>query len=266
MNDIKYAIVTDLDGTFLNSESKPAPANLEAIERFKAAGNYFTIATGRNKIKWVDYANAPVILCNGAYMYDPATDEIINKHSFDGAPAYSILCELHAKFPGPMIRYTDDRDLHYLFKEGEKDDIGDRWYKIVFESASPSPRDTAYKRADLSDICEYLEKNYGDAFRYNFSSPGLFEMLQHGSSKGISIGDLRDYFKGRGENVVICAAGDYENDVEMLDAADIAVCPSNALPSVVEMVRKRAEKGSGIIAADNDSGTIADLADRLLAR
>lgn len=256
----KLCIVTDLDGTFLNSESQPAPRNLEAIERFKTAGNYFTIATGRYAIKWSKYANAPVILCNGAFMFDPSDGKILNKRSFDGAPLYKILEKVHDRFPKCLPRYTDDRDIHYLKFDGS-DDIGDKWYKVVFESQETDPnRDTKYKRADLSDICEYLQESLGELYRYNFSSPWLFEVLQNNASKGISIGDLKEYFKARGEEVTIYAAGDYENDIEMLDAADVAVCPCNALPSVREMLEARKDRdGSAIIAADNDYGTIYDL-------
>ena len=260
----KYVIVSDLDGTFLNSDSRPAQKNLPAIEKFKEAGNFFTIATGRYSIQWSVYANAPVILCNGAFMHDPQTGDILNERSFEGAPMYEILKDINAKFPDSFVRYTDRRDIHYLNFD-KNDDIGDMWYKVVYESIRSGSRDTNYRRADLYDIFEYISSKHGSRFRYNFSSPHLFEVLQPQASKGISIGDLKVYFKKRGIDTEIYAVGDYENDIEMLEAADVAVCPSNALPEVVEMVRQRAEKdGSGIIAATNDSGTIADLIEKIM--
>jgi HAD superfamily hydrolase (TIGR01484 family) len=247
----KIVIVSDLDGTFLNDHSIPAERNIAAVEELKKAGHYFTIATGRYAIKWSAYANAPIILCNGAFMYDPATGKKINEHSFNGAPLYAILREVKEKYPRPRVRYTDNRDVHFLF-ENEKDDIGDMWYKVVYESSCRDP-DEAMK--ELSQIKTYFTESYGDRFTYNFSSPWLFEVLQPGVSKGASIGYLRDYFAARGEDVIIYAAGDYENDIEMLRCADVPVCPCNALPSVLSEVKNM----NGIIVGDNNGGLIADL-------
>jgi hydroxymethylpyrimidine pyrophosphatase-like HAD family hydrolase len=91
MDNKKIVIVSDLDGTFLNSQSVPAERNIAAVDALKKAGHYFTIATGRYAIKWSKYANAPIILCNGAFMYDPATDIKINEHTFSGAPLWEAL-------------------------------------------------------------------------------------------------------------------------------------------------------------------------------
>ncbi len=259
----KYVIVSDLDGTFLDSTSNPAPRNIKAIKKFKEAGHYFTIATGRYAIKWSEYVNSPIILCNGAFMYDNTTGEILNEKTFDGAPMYEILTDINKMFPLSKPRYTDRRDIHYLKFDGT-DDIGDMWYKVVYESTQTSEKDTLFRRADLYDIYEYVKEKYGNRFRYNFSSPCLFEILQHGASKGISLVDLKEYFSKKGIETIIYAVGDYENDLEMLEAADIAVCPSNSLPEVLDMVSMRRDlDGSGIITADNNSGAIADLIEKI---
>ncbi|MBR6725698.1 MAG: HAD family phosphatase [Clostridia bacterium] len=263
-NDKKYVIVSDLDGTFFASNGEPTQNNLAAVERFKKAGHCFTIATGRFKNKWCECANAPCILANGTFMLDVTNGKIINERTFESKSAYELLKEIRDVFGDIRVRYTDRNDVHYLFASGDEDEFGEQWYKIVFESVRESENDTPYMRADLLAMSDYLRKNYPDRFRYNFSAPFLFELLQHGASKGVCIGDLKDYFKDRGEDVTVVAVGDYENDMEMLAAADIAACPSNALPSVLEYVESRLQKGSGIIVSDNDSGAVSDLVDKLL--
>lgn len=255
MKNKKIVIVSDLDGTFLNDDSVPAERNITAVETFKQKGHYFTIATGRYAIKWSDFANGPVILCNGAFMYDPRSGIIINEHAFYGKPLYDILCDVHRKFPGLAIRYTDNRDIHYLFANNE-DDIGEMWYKVVFESSFSEP-DKA--NTELAEVKDYLLQNYRDKFHYIFSSPWLFEILQPGVSKGAALNDLRGYFASRGEDVVIYAIGDYENDLEMLRCADVPVCPANALPSLKEEV----ENMGGMVVSDNNEGAVADLIDRI---
>ena len=265
MADKKYLIVSDLDGTFFASNGIPTDNNLSSVERFKDAGHYFAIATGRFTNKWCECANAPCILANGAFMLDVAGGKVINERTFESKGAYELLREIKAEFKDIRVRYTDKNDIHYLFTSEKADEISDRWYKIVFESVKESENDTPYRRADLVAIRDYLRKNHSDRFRYNFSAPNLFELLQSGASKGVCIADLREYFKNRGEDVTIVAVGDYENDMEMLAAADIAACPSNALPEVIEYVKQRVQKGSGIIVKDNDSGAVSYLIDILLS-
>ena len=70
-------IITDLDGTFFGKDSRLVPRNLEAVERFKAGGGFFTLATGRmhcNMMKDLPVAaelvNAPMSACNGALLCD----------------------------------------------------------------------------------------------------------------------------------------------------------------------------------------------------
>ena len=43
---------------------------------------------------------------------------------------------------------------------------------------------------------------------------------------------LRQVYSTDEKRATIIAVGDYENDIEMLKAADIAACPDNAMESV----------------------------------
>ena len=70
-------IATDLDGTFFGNESKLIDKNLSAIKYFTDNGGHFTIVTGRmlyNVLKpfpnAADYVNIPIIVCDGACIYD----------------------------------------------------------------------------------------------------------------------------------------------------------------------------------------------------
>ena len=76
MTDVKgLIIVTDMDGTLLDRRSRVPEVNLRAIDRFRAAGGRFTIASGRygktvNELfpGYVGYINAPAIFCNGSVI------------------------------------------------------------------------------------------------------------------------------------------------------------------------------------------------------
>ena len=81
--DLKHLLlISDLDGTLLPSDKRIPPEDLEIIRQFQAAGGRFTIATGRTYEAASVYLeqvqpNAPVILYNGAMLFDPVKKQPI---------------------------------------------------------------------------------------------------------------------------------------------------------------------------------------------
>ena len=79
-------IASDIDGTILWNSSYINPKNFEKLQYFCENGGHFTLSTGRNHndifsimAKLRDYVNAPCILCNGSYLYDTQTKEILKR-------------------------------------------------------------------------------------------------------------------------------------------------------------------------------------------
>ena len=60
------------------------------------------------------------------------------------------------------------------------------------------------------------------------------------------------------EGFTFIAVGDFDNDIEMLDAADYAVCPQNAADSA----KAHADL---VLSRTCEEGTMAELIDRILA-
>lgn len=84
-----YLLVSDMDGTLLNSKGKLSEENKKAIEYFVDNGGQFTLATGRmlpsikrhiHKMK----VTLPVIMYNGTKVYDFNSDEVIWGKVFRG--------------------------------------------------------------------------------------------------------------------------------------------------------------------------------------
>ena len=74
-------LAVDYDGTIRPFHSPAVPEeNRRAARRFMEQGGLFTLATGRDQCSWYSLrhsveVNGPVILNNGAQIFDPVTDE-----------------------------------------------------------------------------------------------------------------------------------------------------------------------------------------------
>lgn len=246
-------IVTDLDGTFFGKHGAPIERNLAAVERLKAQGGHFTVATGRTNLnlkhKWSDAANlvnAPIVGCNGAMLYDLRTDRMIDGRLMDRDHVMELVEFMLCEYPdlGSRISVEDgflsspeqrrrcpevDGDLNKVFPakvfelpEEEWLSVND-WYKVVVRG-TPERTDIFRAAAEAKWPGRFVTSKSGAAY-LEFQAPD--------TTKATMLPALREYVeKQTGVPVKIYACGDYENDLTMLAAADVAVCPSNALDCV----------------------------------
>ena len=264
------AILTDLDGTFLSSELRVVARNVEAIEYFKSEGGRFSLATGRmhyNLDRLIpcvsQLTNSPSILCNGTYLYDFAEGKVIAENFME--PDVSLRAALYVKKQFADVHTRISRREGYLIfandtytvKELERYGIdayealpedqwsGERWYKMVISGAAE--RVNAVETA----LCFA----FPDVFEYNRSRATTLELQMKGTNKSSLLGAYRDFLARKGEDRCVYMCGDYENDRAILSAADVAVCPDNALPNIKAVCR--------YCLGSNDEGVVADLIETL---
>lgn len=239
-----YLIASDLDGTLFDKSSHIAPGNLEAIERFRAGGGLFTVNTGRTHhsircaIQDVEgLVNAPIVHCNGAYLYDFHKKEFLSEQIMPEANTRALLDFLLTKHPEmpframarhqiryytPPGRTLSDVAAHFADPDAFCDDPTDTWpmedwYKLVLLDAKD------VKEQIVHEITAHTGLEYG----FTASGASILEIQTRGCDKALGIEKLRHHHppaKGR----CIIACGDYDNDVPALAAADIAICPENA--------------------------------------
>ena len=266
-------ILTDLDGTFFGDHATVVPRNVEAIERFKAAGGFFSISTGRvhtgleKNIPGIGtLVNAPMACCNGAQLYDVRIRKTLEEKPMDPARSTALLRYLSEKYADAFYRISVPEGMLVTpdsaarserlqlemrnsssFIIRDWDGLSDyTWYKIVFRGDS-----------DLLDVMrkDAIRAGFGE-MTFSKSAPTFFEVQGPGVNKGAMIPSLKAYCKAvSGKDVRVYACGDYENDIPMLRTADVSVCPANAIDSVKEM--------ADMCLCGNNEGLIADLIERL---
>ncbi len=190
--------------------------------------------------------NAPVIMANGAILYDAEKDETFGEICFDGKFARKVVREVLSRFHGiSWVVYSDSGEL--LAGIPPEKVPGDRWRKMRFESADP---------AEIEACHRMLLENYGHLYNCTRSWYTITEIVDKTASKGNSIALERSYFRERGiDPLTVCAVGDFENDVELLRHADLSFCPENALPAVKAVSQK--------IVCHHRDGAVADVIEYL---
>ncbi|MCH5192708.1 MAG: HAD family hydrolase [Oscillospiraceae bacterium] len=266
MSDFSNIVfISDLDGTLLPDSKVPLEKDMEAIERFKNGGGIFTIATGRiiqaaDQFFDVLKPNAPVILNNGSLIYDTETGERLYNCTLDKA-AKDYTIALMERFPemGVEINLPDriyavrlndwERKhlelTHIPYTEAGIDDIpAEGWCKVLYS--------IAHER--LNEVESYAASMGWDKANFVISGDFLFECLPKDTAKGIAMKELVKIKNW--DSFTIAAAGDYNNDLEMIEYADIGFAPRNAQ----EVVKNAADH---VTAADCNEGFIAEAIDHI---
>lgn len=114
-------IVTDLDGTLLAGGNCIPEGNLTALRRAMDAGVQVVLCSGRMIESTLPIAqrigvNAPMVLFNGAMLYDGAQDRILDSRMIAHADALAVLREIEAAgvyaqaFPGRGYFYETETE------------------------------------------------------------------------------------------------------------------------------------------------------------
>jgi len=264
-------IVSDIDNTFLAHGGVKIPErNLKAIEYFKQEGGRFTFSTGRAIETLIasipnakNIANAPAIMANGAYFYDFEAERSFGDKFLDPHMAFEL-----GKF---VYNYSEDFGMRFSMPGGivygrlPKPPYGAYELSVHKNPTVQTPEqwDTSHcYKLVVRGCCEGLdtmrtdiEKRFDDSFDYVKSDTSFLEILPRDCSKGNALRELVSHYNEQGIALKSYACGDYENDLSMLLAADVAVCPSNACESVKKVCHMEL--------CSCDDGVIADLIERL---
>jgi len=261
-------IVTDMDGTLLNSDKQVSPETLEALQALMRTGARFTLATGRIYRAAKRYADqigitTPLICCNGAVIVDPVTDELlygapipvtIGRQVLEIARRYDVYFHLYDKETiysermEKLIAYfqrisMDHPPEHRVQTELVPDALAlfdqKDIYKIGFHY------DNSERSAEMRREIEAIEGITG----YK-SLDTIYDVLLTGVNKGTALARLCGILGVSREEVM--AFGDNENDLEMLEYAGMGVAMANAEAFVHDVA-------DHVTASNDDEGVLRAL-------
>ena len=244
-------LTVDYDRTLTAPDSTIPQRNLEAIRYFMENGGAFTVNTGRSvpmfRSIWDKVpVNAPLLLYNGSAACDHDTGALSACRPFD-MDLWQTVEALLQMFPHLTVE-VQGRDAHYNFIPNPRwdafnvhnvcphataawgQDLGpflkftlygafhDNTVARLFEA-------TPEERAEIDTAEEALRRRWGDQIEIFRSATRLIDVHAKGVSKATAARNLKERL---GRKILVCV-GDASNDISMLDAADYAFCPADAI-------------------------------------
>ena len=243
-------IVTDLDGTFLNTNHVTIPQeNIDAFRKAHEMGIKVAIASGRTQIltgyileqlPFLDY----LITSNGAITYDMKTGKEVcstllsNKESneiFNILNDYNLLYEIYFKGDCYMnsksyAMFDEDHvspHIYNLLKNfiKEKTDLSEFIGNDGIEKLNILSL-TNKERIELEEKISKISKvAFASSFPMMEGRNGNLEMTADNATKGFAVKGLADALNITKENIM--CFGDGENDCSMLSFADYSFAMAN---------------------------------------
>lgn len=250
-----YLLVSDMDGTLINSKGEISDENINAIESFIKEGGVFTIATGRRIESTRRYLNKlpvtlPIILYNGTKIYDFIKNKTIFEvfleekiknlikklNLYDSSLGIEIYCDEKVYIFNPC-RFTKrfEKKGYTVNYEIPKNIWDKKWTKILILGEE--------KQMDK------LEENFKiilEKVNLIRSGENYLEILPCNISKGYTLKKLCNILKIDESKVI--AVGDNMNDFEMLMNAKYGFCVDNG--------NKKLKDKANYICSSNDKHAI----------
>ena len=261
--------LSDLDGTLLNSDQHTSAFSNETINRLVSEGMLFSYATARSyhtarKVTAGLDARIPLIVYNGAFIINNATQELLHCNLFSKDEADAILADLLHADVSPIVYCLDDKERFAYNADRINDDTRD-----FVNSRRGDDRDTPvdaddalfrkgtfyFTCIDTPDKLTPLYEKYRETFtcvfsRDIYSGAQWLEIMPKTATKAHAALQLK---KLLGCDKII-AFGDAVNDIPLFEAADECYAVRNADDRLKE-------RATAVIASNNDDGVARWLAE-----
>ena len=246
-------IVCDMDGTLLKGEKSIPAKNRQAMRQARERGIDFSVCTGRIQTMTEFYLKdlelkTPVITANGALIWDPVSRETLWDMPMEEDEVFQILhfakvygldyCALTME----MSYFCENnirRQKFELYNQIAKRHGFPPMELMEFDAEFACLRGKKVYKVliyEVEDGQEEFTRKYLDTLKetgYTSSEDRLLDIAHRLVNKGYGLVKLAELLEIPLSSV--CAMGDYENDIPMLQAAGYAVAMGNASDKVKEV-------------------------------
>ena len=233
-------MVSDIDGTLLDSGNRLTPAVVRAIERVRQAGLRVCLASGRSGVLLEPIRRnlgltTPFIACGGAYAADPERGAVILDAPIPQESARRAVTVARAHGLGVLFE-----EPHAAWIEADADTTR-RVLELTGGRVTPtadllSQPGALPRKITLMGGFEALQRTRraldgrDPALHVVFSTAVYLDITLPGVNKGTALERLTRYLGVPLERTV--AIGDGPNDLEMFERAGLSVAMANAPPHV----------------------------------
>ena len=260
-------LVSDLDGTLLNSKSEITDNIKKAVGNLTAAGKRIVISSGRcykststfERELGLDVPGGLGIGFNGGMIYETDTLRVLYERRLSRTLAMEIIAELR-KTGEAIVVYVGERLI--AEKETEeaiayKNHAGLPLEILPFENITQDISKILVKGQPevLNEIEEYMKPIVSDKINMFHSALRLLEFCDTDVHKGAGLRYLCEMLKIDVSRTI--AVGDNANDVSMIEAAGLGIAVANS----EDCVKKAADI---VLPFSNDQDAIVEVISRYI--
>lgn len=246
-------VVTDLDATLLDNNSKISKENIKAIRYLKDKGVQFGIASGRTKYVIKNISNEHGIYDLIDIMIGTNGVEISDKEIISDSRDYylhkDIIMEIYNQFKNYDISMAlYDGDIMYINKVNKYAiiDRDENSYKLIIEPNLEKVINKDYPRLMLigePELLDEISKIMSETKDINYNFFKSYHFFLETVAKDVSKGrTLKLYCETHNIDMKnVLALGDNNNDIEMIALAGYGIAVDNA----TEELKKHAKYITG---------------------
>ncbi|GGB39795.1 hydrolase [Lentibacillus populi] len=243
MENKRYLIALDLDGTLLTDKKEISPRTKQTVMKAKEEGHIVVISTGRPHRASINYykelgLNTPMVNFNGALIHHPYDENWQALHN--PMPKRTALKIVDACYQiGVQNILAEVQDNIYL------DQYDEKILEIFHTTQNDPPFTIGSLKNELKDdptsLLIHPEENHIQKLRNHlddyhaeliehrkWGAPwNIIEIVKKGMNKAIGLKKVAHYYHIPEERII--AFGDEDNDFEMIDYAGVGVAMGNAI-------------------------------------
>lgn len=252
---MKRLFVSDLDGTLLNREAEISAFTANTINAAIDKGLCFTISTARTpttalKILYKLNLQLPIMLMNGAVIYDMKTKQYIKKAVFSDSVVMVLLGLIKVKGLNCFLYGLTDNEFHAYYDSVDSKSLNyfrneqimkyDKKFTEIEDLSLVKDKDIVYCMLrepkdkldglyrDLSVVKGVQTVFYPDIYNEEYY---MLEICSDKASKKNAL----DYLRKEGNYDSVIGFGDNLNDKGIYDASDYFYAVANAHPEIQNM-------------------------------